>query len=174
MERGGRGLPMHACERAQCQCPPPEHPFPPPCSPHSGQVVGLDADVASAKRRGLKAVQMAPLALTPGSLPGELAVQLFEAIVYWGPYGALAESEEGDGSLATSWWERSALRELARVLVPGGRLCVEADVADPGVVFQQLRAAGYKAEAWEDLGAPAAGRGMRVRLIAVEDSPDFV
>lgn len=154
---------LHAC--------PPQSSAPLPALPHRPlQVIGVDEDVAEAKRRGLPAVQLHPLALGAGALEPELAAMgAFDAAVFLCPSSSSDGSSSADGSsgssggagLAGSWWQPESLAELLRVLRPGGKLCVQAPLADEAAVRVALQAAGLAVQAWEraDCGA--------TRLVAV-------
>jgi tRNA U34 5-methylaminomethyl-2-thiouridine-forming methyltransferase MnmC len=116
-------------------------------------VIGVDEDVAAAQRRGLSAVQLKPLQLGAGALEPELAAMgaLFDAAVF---------HSSGDSPLVGGWWGQESLGELGRVLKPGGKLCVQAPVADEGGVRRQLEQAGFTLLSWEP-AAPGC-----VRLVA--------
>eukprot|EP00887_Chlorella_sp_A99_P004575 scaffold4.g4575.t1 len=122
------------------------------------QVIGVDEDVAAARRRGLPAVQLAPLHLAAGALQPELSAVggTFDVALLYCPPG-----DSGDVPLAGSWWQREALAEVRRALKPSGRLCVEAPGPAPAALRAALAAAGFEAAALE-----AAGPG-RVRLVAI-------
>ncbi|KAL4425887.1 hypothetical protein ABPG75_009903 [Micractinium tetrahymenae] len=134
------------------------------------QVIGVDEDVAEAKRRGLPAVQLSPLALGAGALKPELAAMgPFDSAVFYCPSSSSSadsssassgsassgRASSGSGSLAGSWWQPESLAELQRVLRPGGKLCVQAPLADEAAVRAALEAAGFAVQAWEraDCGA---------------------
>lgn len=104
-------------------------------------MIGVDEDVAAARRRGLPAVQLQPLELRPNSLQPELAAMggQFDAVVYY------AGSSEGCSSgLVASWWQQESLGEVRRVLKPGGVLAVQAALADEAAVRQALLGAGFR------------------------------
>lgn len=135
-----------------------------------------------ARRRGLTAVQLAPLVLGAGALQPELAAlggALFDAVVFYqapsDSSSAAASSSGVDGvapapaaaspagsaaaaagGLAGSWWRRESLAEVRRVVKPGGRLCVQAVMDDEAAVRRELAAAGFTVRAWQPAGEGAA------------------
>ena len=161
---------MHIClvfgVAHPCMLPPCPASFSTPCPPP--QVIGVDEEVAEATRRGLLAVALSPLVLGAGSLQPELAAMggLFDAAVLYVPSSAAAaadgsgSSSGGGGGLADSLWRAGSLAELRRVLKPGGRLCVQAPLADEAAARGGLEAAGWALTAWETTECGA------VRLVA--------
>ena len=139
----------------------------------------MDEDVEAARRRGLPAVQLSPLALADNALQPELAAMggKFDAAVFyassassssgssgswsasgsgsWGDEAAEADAAQAQqqqaaaGGLAASWWQPESLGELRRVLKPGGRLCVQAPVSDEAAARAALLAAGFTLRDWE-------------------------
>ncbi len=141
--------------------------MPASCHP-SPQVIGVDEDVAEAKRRGLLAVQLSPLALGAGSLEPELAAMgAFDAAVFYCPSSSASDRSTSGGAagLAGSWWQPESLAELLRVLRPGGKLCVQAPLADEAAARGALQAAGFAVQAWERAECGAT------RLVAAAPAP---
>lgn len=134
----------------------------------------MDEDVVEARRRGLTAVQLAPLALGAGALQAELAAlggAPFDAVVFHeAPTSGGADSDSDSSStiasssgLPATLWEAESLGELRRVLKSSGRLCVQAAVGDEAAVRRKLTAAGFTVRAWRGVGQGA------VRLVARSD-----
>lgn len=128
-------------------------------------MVGVDEDVAAAQRRGLPAVQLAPLVLSAGALEPELAAMgaLFDAAVFYAWPSGGGSGSSGSAALADGWARAESLAELRRVLKPGGRLCVQAPAQDEAAVWRQLEAAAFAVRECERVACGA----LRVVATAV-------
>lgn len=137
------------------------------------RVFGVDTDVASATKRGLKCVVYQGQRLAAGSLAAAAAAARgpVDAVLVYSPAQASSSSSSQVLLSSKECLNPEALREFGQLLKPGGRLCVEVSLAegeDAAVVLtnllQQASSAGYGAVSC--LQVLPGLRGERLRVVA--------